>query len=115
MATTTLSSPIATDDLALSATVSVIEVPRDIAGSVQALYVYSATETLYQIQADGQSLADGSTAPTDGYSVIPASTQYPIPVPGHHDGITDGRPYRVALWLATGTDTLRIAPYPITR
>jgi len=115
MADLTLTSPIATRTLTLATTCKVIEVSRETVGGLQGLYLYCTTETLYQILADGQSVASGAAAPTADYDVVPASTKTPIGITPHTDGLTTQRPLRIAVWVASGTPTLHVAPYPVTR
>lgn len=115
MADLDITSPIATKTLTQATTVKVIEVDRSVFGAVAGLYLYCTTETLYQITADGQSLSSGSAAPSSDYDVIPASTRVPIPIPAHADGITDQQPFQIAVWVGSGTPTLHVAPYPVTR
>lgn len=114
MADTTLSSPIATRTQALATTTQILTVPAEIAAGVQGLYLYCSTEVRYQIQADGRAIASGSTAPTVDYDVVPAATRTPIGMPGHVHGYAGDR-VEIAIWAATGTPTLHIAPYPVSR
>lgn len=115
MADLTITSPIATRTLDLATTVQTIEIDRAVVGSVSGLYLYCSAAGGYQIQADGQALASGSTAPTEDYDVLPAGVRVPIPIPGHAEGITDHLPIRIAVWAEAGTPTLHVAPYPVTR
>lgn len=116
MATLTLSSAVATRTMTLGTTVGLVVVPVEQVALMSGLYLYSSSEVLYQILPDGGSLTDGATAPTTDYAVIPASTLTPIPLPGRAGmGLGVSGAYTVAVWVASATPTLHVAPYPVTR
>lgn len=115
MADLTLTSPVATRTVELDTTVTVIEVPLSVAGGVSAIYATCDADWRMQVQSDLQSLAAGATAPTGDYYPVPAETAWPIPVAAHHSGIASRLPVRIAVWVPSGTATLHLQPYPVTR
>lgn len=106
MATLTIEHPEYTDMMTLATTVSRIEIPAAVAQGIQAIYLYCASEIRYQRAATA--LADGATAPTDNYDIIPAATRVPL-------GLLPSRTSKViTVWVTSGTPTLHVAPYPVT-
>lgn len=110
MATIELTSPVSTRTLSLGTTVSVIEIPAAVAGRIQALYLYAAAEVRYQIIDGLVALQDGDTAPTADYGIIPSATLVPVPV-----SFAERIGGQIAVWVASSTTTLHVAPYPLTR
>ena len=109
MATVTIASPVATKTVAVGTTTGRIEFGDAIKGRLSAVYVFCPTECRYQIK-EASSLADGSAAPASDYVVIPAATLVPIPVAFSEE--YDGA---IVIWCPSGSDTMSIAPYPVTR
>lgn len=109
-----IEDPAATRMVTLSATVQrAIRVPRAVAGQMSGMYVYASAECRYKVLPGGEAAAD-DTLPTTDYDVIPAATRTPIPLPVHQPAAEDGS-YVIHVWSVSGTPTLHIQPYALTR
>lgn len=106
MAVLTIAHPEHTKDLALATTAGRIQIANDVAHQIQALYLYCSAEVRYARSASP--VADGGTAPTSDYGIIPAQTLVPIGLfPRASDVV-------INVWVTSGTPTLHVMPYPVT-
>lgn len=109
MATVAIASPCATKTVAVAATCSKITFDDTMQGKLSGLYLYCPTECRYQI-VEASSLADGAAAPASDYMVIPAATLVPVPI-----SLVEEYDNALVVWCPGGSDTMSIAPYPVTR
>lgn len=109
MATTTLTHPEHTAEIVLATTAGRIVVEAGAAARMQAVYLYSTSE--FRIARSASPVADGGTAPSSNYAVIPGSTMVPIGLAPRNSGDDTV----INVWATAGTPTVHILPYPVAR